>query len=80
MKKPAINNHPINDFSRERWRFIIGFKGDATWDHLFATLEATNLGLHTHQMGGFSAEKAVELFEIPDGKFGQPLLLVSSKK
>ncbi len=147
MKKPANNDHPINDLSRERWsprafadrpvetrhaaslleaarwapsamneqpwRFIIGMKGDSTWDHLYATLigwnqqwanrapmlllvigkerygsneknndfhtydcgqamahitlEATNLGLFTHQIGGFSAEKAVEMFEIPEG-------------
>jgi nitroreductase len=29
-------------------------------------LQATALGLMTHQMGGFSAEKARELFAIPD--------------
>ncbi|NQV01967.1 MAG: nitroreductase family protein [Bacteroidia bacterium] len=145
MKKPANNDYPINDLSRERWsprafdknpvetrlivslleaarwapsanneqpwRFIIGMKGDATWDNLYSTLvgwnqqwadqapvlllvigkerynsndktndwyaydcgqamahltlEATNLGLYSHQMGGFSAERAIELFEIP---------------
>ncbi len=147
MKKPANNDYPINELSRERWsprafsnrpvetrhasslleaarwapsanneqpwRFIIGIKGDATWDKIYSTLigwnqqwaerapvllmvvgkeqnstngknnqfvafdcgqamahislEATNLGLFTHQMGGFSAEKALELFEIPEG-------------
>jgi len=147
MKKSAINNHPINDLSRERWsprafsdrpvetrhassllesarwspsanneqpwRFIIGFKGDATWEMLFETLvgwnkqwadrvpvlllvigkeqfskngkpnewyaydcgqamahitvEATNLGLFCHQMGGFTALKARDLFNIPEG-------------
>jgi nitroreductase len=146
MKKPASNDHPINDLSRERWsprafsdqpveakhasslleaarwspsasneqpwRFILGNKGDETWDKLYSTLigwnqqwagrapllllvigkeetasgkpnqwsaydcgqamahislEATNLGLFSHQMGGFSASKAVELFEIPEG-------------
>jgi len=155
MKKPANNDHPINEFSRERWsprafsgnpvqtrliaslleaarwapsanneqpwRFIIGFKGDDTWDKLFDTLvgwnqqwagdapllllvvgqehytsngkkndwvaydcgqamahitvEATRLGLYTHQMGGFSAEKAVELFEIPEGN--KPLAVMA---
>ncbi len=147
MKKPANNDYPINELSRERWsprafsddpvparfiaslleaarwapsaaneqpwRFIIGMKGDATWDLLYSTLigwnqqwadqaplllliigkeknnsneksnqwyaydcgqamahltlEVTNLGLYAHQMGGFSAEKAVELFAIPEG-------------
>ena len=100
----AVNEQP--------WRFIIGLKGDATWDHLYSTLigwnqqwadhapilllvigkeryssnekhndwfaydcgqamahltlEATNLGLYSHQMGGFSPEKAVRLFAIPE--------------
>ncbi|MBE0646530.1 MAG: nitroreductase family protein [Bacteroidales bacterium] len=147
MKKPADNNYPINELSRERWsprafadkpvetrhaaslleaarwspsaineqpwRFILGIKGDSSWEKLFdtligwnkqwadraplllmvvgkenyssngkpnnfhaydcgqamahITLEATNLGLFTHQMGGFSVEKATELFQIPDG-------------
>jgi nitroreductase len=30
------------------------------------SLEAMNQGIHVHQMGGFSPEKAKELFEIPD--------------
>jgi nitroreductase len=30
-------------------------------------LQATELGLHTHMMGGFSAEKAREIFAIPEG-------------
>lgn len=30
------------------------------------TIEAMNQGLHCHQMGGFSAEKARELFDVPD--------------
>jgi nitroreductase len=29
------------------------------------SIEAASQGLHVHQMGGFSAEKASELFEIP---------------
>jgi nitroreductase len=29
------------------------------------SIEAMNQGLHVHQMGGFSVEKALELFEIP---------------
>ncbi|MFC2101827.1 nitroreductase family protein [Bacteroidota bacterium] len=98
--------------NEQPWRFIIGMKGDDTWDQIYSTLigwnkqwanqapmlllvigmehtskgrpndwyaydcgqamahislEATNLGLFTHQMGGFSAEKLVELFEIPQG-------------
>ena len=31
------------------------------------SLEAIHQGLHVHQMGGFSAEKARELFEVPEG-------------
>ena len=31
------------------------------------TLQATALGLAVHQMGGFDAEKAREIFSIPDG-------------
>lgn len=30
------------------------------------TIQATALGLHVHPMGGFSAERAAELFEIPE--------------
>jgi nitroreductase len=30
------------------------------------SIEAMNQGLHVHQMGGFSAEKACELFDIPE--------------
>jgi len=39
------------------------------------TLEAVHQGLHTHQMGGFSPEKARELFEIPDTH--QPLTVIA---
>lgn len=99
--------------NEQPWRFIIGLKGDASWDNLFSTLngwnkqwahqvpvlllvigkeeysltgkpnqwyaydcgqamahitlEATSHGLFTHQMGGFSVEMAVDLFEIPQG-------------
>jgi len=54
------------------------------------TLEAVNQGLHTHQMGGFSPERARELFEIPDtfqpltviavGYMGEPELLSEKLK
>ena len=30
------------------------------------SLEATHLGLHVHQMGGFDAARAGELFEVPE--------------
>lgn len=40
------------------------------------TLEAMNQGLHVHQMGGFSAEKSMELFEIPDTF--QPLTVIAA--
>ncbi len=32
----------------------------------FISLEATNLGLNVHQMGGFEKQKAIELLNIPD--------------
>ncbi|MBN1199467.1 MAG: nitroreductase family protein, partial [Bacteroidales bacterium] len=31
------------------------------------SLEATHLGLFSHQMGGFSAGEAVDIFQIPEG-------------
>lgn len=40
------------------------------------SLEAMNQGLHVHQMGGFSVEKAREVFEIPDTF--QPLTVISA--
>ncbi|MDP1621372.1 MAG: nitroreductase family protein [Bacteroidales bacterium] len=39
------------------------------------TIEAMNQGLHVHQMGGFSKEKASEIFEIPDDF--QPLTAIA---
>jgi nitroreductase len=39
------------------------------------SLEAMHQGLHVHQMGGFSPEKAMELFEIPDDNL--PLTVIS---
>jgi nitroreductase len=39
------------------------------------SIEAANLGLHVHQMGGFSSDKVMELFEIPDTC--QPLTVIS---
>ena len=39
------------------------------------SIEAMNKGLHVHQMGGYSMEKARELFEIPDGY--QPLAAIA---
>ncbi len=113
------------------WRFIVGFKGDKTWDMIMETLvdfnqkwaklapvlvlsigkkisdkngkpsrtfmydvgqsvahitfQAMYEGLFVHQMGGFSAQKAAELFKIPEdyqaitaftiGHKGEPELL-----
>ncbi len=94
------------------WRFIVGIKGDKTWDMIMETLvdfnqkwaklapvlvlsigkkisdkngkpsrtfmydvgqsvahitfQAMYEGLFVHQMGGFSAQKAAELFNIPE--------------
>lgn len=99
-------------FNEQPWRFIIGQKGDDTYDKIFGTLvewnqkwsknapvlilnlakktfthnntqnvtfkydlgqavgfmslEAVNLGLVSHQMTGFDASKAANLFEVPD--------------
>lgn len=98
--------------NEQPWRFIVGIKGDESWDKIFETLvewnqqwtqqapvlilnigkkfydfkhlendtyqydtgqavamlvtEVVNQGLIGHQMSGFSAEKASELFEISD--------------
>jgi nitroreductase len=42
----------------------------------YLTLEATALGLATHQMGGFDREKARTLLEIPEGfEFGSVIAL-----
>ena len=94
------------------WRFIVGIKGDKTWDKIMETLvdfnqkwaklapvlalsigkkisdksgkpsrtftydvgqsvahitfQAMHEGLFVHQMGGFSTQKAAELFNIPE--------------
>jgi hypothetical protein len=40
------------------------------------SLEAMHQGLHVHQMGGFSPEKAAELFEIPETY--QPLTVIAA--
>lgn len=39
-------------------------------------VEAMNQGLYIHQMGGFSAVKAIEYFDIPDGY--QPLTVIAA--
>ena len=40
------------------------------------SIEAMNQGLYVHQMGGFSTDKVMELFEIPDTY--QPLTIISA--
>jgi nitroreductase len=101
-----------SSMNEQPWRFIVGIKGDDSWQRIYDTLvewnqqwagnapvlilnlgkrtftykgrpnatyhydtgqavammitEAQNLGLYTHQMGGFSREKAVELLHIPE--------------
>lgn len=40
------------------------------------SLEAMNQGLHVHQMGGFSPEKASEIFEIP--QTFQPISVIAA--
>lgn len=100
-----------SSFNEQPWRFIVGEKGDDSWDKLYEcmvkfnqdwaksaavlimsigkqssskggankvyqydvgqsmayiTFQAEAEGLVVHQMGGFSAEKARELFSIPE--------------
>ncbi len=100
-----------SSFNEQPWRFIVGIKGDKTYEKLFSclvefnqiwastapvlvlaignklsskgadnsvyqydvgqsmayiTLQAEAEGLKSHQMGGFSKEKARELFNIPE--------------
>jgi len=98
--------------NEQPWRFIVGIKGDETWNKIFETLdswnqewnktvpvlvlnigkktfdykghenahykydtgqavammvtEAVNQGLIGHQMGGFHADKAIQLFDIAE--------------
>ncbi len=100
-----------SSFNEQPWRFIVGVKGDGTWEKLYEclvafnqiwtepapvlilaigkktsakgdknsvyqydvgqsmayiTLQAEAEGLRSHQMGGFSKDKARELFNIPE--------------
>ncbi len=100
-----------SSFNEQPWRFMVGIKGDDTWNKLYEclvefnrkwavkapvlvmaignkvsskgglnqvyqydvgqsmayiTFQAEAEGLAVHQMGGFSKEKAIELFSIPD--------------
>jgi nitroreductase len=110
-----------SSFNEQPWRFIIGIKGDKTWEMIYDTLiefnrkwaklapvlimsigskilsknekpnkmyiydvgqsvsyitfQAMHEGLRVHQMGGFSAEKAIELFNIPNDY--QPLTVIA---
>jgi len=41
----------------------------------YLTFQATEEGLATHQMGGFSKEKAIELFDIPEDH--EPIALMA---
>ena len=125
-----------SSMNEQPWRFIVGVKGDKTWNMVFETLgewnqtwafkapvlilnlakktftykgrenithlydtgqavalmttEAVNQGLVSHQMGGFSPEKSIELFDIPEdfapisvtafGYLGDPELLPEGMK
>lgn len=101
-----------SSFNEQPWRFIVGSKGDGTWEKIFNTLVAFNQqwagsapvlalafgkktttrnnkpnpvfqydvgqsvayltlqamheGLFVHQMGGFNAGEAAQVFNIPD--------------
>ena len=41
-------------------------------------IQATTMGLMVHQMGGFSAEKAAELFSIPDQYISMAMMAVGT--
>lgn len=102
-----------SSFNEQPWRFLVGHRGDGTYQKIFAallefnqswaknapvlilsvakktftqngkpndyylhdvgaataylSLQATELGLHTHSMAGFDKEKARQLFNIPEG-------------
>lgn len=109
-----------SSFNEQPWRFIVGIKGDDTYEKLYEclvefnqiwaqtapvlmlavgntmsskgeentvfrydvgqsmaylTLQAEAEGLRSHQMGGFSKEKARELFNIPDDH--EPLVMTA---
>ena len=117
-----------SSYNEQPWRFLVGYRGDETYQKIFDSLvefnqgwaksapvlilsagkktfthngspnhhglydtgaataylvlQATELGMHAHSMGGFSQEKAREAFAIPDdfiigavtavGYFGDP--------
>lgn len=100
-----------SSYNQQPWRFIVGQKGDATYDKIMdslvefnqnwaisapvlvvtlgrkfnnnsennnlayqydagqavahMTVEATNLGLYMHQMGGFDPKKIIKHFDVP---------------
>jgi len=110
-----------SSFNEQPWRFLVGIKGDNTWDKIVETLVEFNLkwaklapvlimsmgkktltrnnkpnkvfiydvgqsvahitfqvmeeGLYMHQMGGFDAQMATELFQIPEDY--QPLTVMA---
>ena len=109
-----------SSFNEQPWRFMVGFKGDDTWQKIhdtmvefnqqwagnapvlimaignkisskgktnavyqydvgqsmaYLTFQATEEGLATHQMGGFSKEKAIELFGLPEDH--EPIALIA---
>ena len=64
-------------FNEQPWAYVVGVKGDdgepnrhAWYDAGQAaanlSIQATAMGLHVHQMGGFSPEKARARFALPD--------------
>lgn len=66
MKNPTKNNYCINNLIEERWSNRAFNSKPVKKEQLQSILEAINQGLHTHQMSGFDANKAVQLFNIPD--------------
>jgi nitroreductase len=101
-----------SSMNEQPWRFIVGIKGDDSWQRIYdslvqwnqqwagnapvlimnlgkktfaykgrpngtyqydtgqavamMTIEAQNLGLYAHQIGGFSQQKAAEVLQIPE--------------
>jgi nitroreductase len=100
-----------SSYNEQPWRFLVGFKGDATYEKIYSTLigfnqawaktapvlilgvastkfahngqenayglydlgaaaslltlQAAQLGIHTHSMAGFDKEAALKAFEVP---------------
>jgi nitroreductase len=79
-----------SSMNAQPWRFLVGLRGDSNFAGLVSTLKENNLavaavvtqaqsmGLHTHQMGGFSKSKVKEVFSLPENV--EPIVLIGVGK